>query len=369
MRTPHLGGMYMRMIVEPRFLEGSRRRSDLVGEGGALVCRPTAGERGPGIALGPLEGDPRETPDDDVDIALGRSLSADAEVPYLSCFTSVRDALLGILGARERPLETRLVAFMEVADRVSEYFDENSTSVDAAQLAADLRVEFGPPPRDAQSHVDLMASRVARYYLRECDVQRSTRLGRLVEKVRLAYGRPVAAQRWSLLTEGEALAACGGEGFEASVRVMAPPLPPWDEEMVLRSYRSRRALLLLSHGRRLERAFTNYCLNHLLVERYIDWPNLRAYARDLALRIATARFLSFSHPSVGAAWEVGRDGPESREVEGEAWTVQAVDHAVAETFQCISRVSEPVAYLDQLRRSTGIDDAVGPAALAALVMI
>lgn len=367
----------MRMMVEPREQEREGRR----GDGGEYGSSRT----GPGVVSARLRDEgsddellrPRGFLDDFEPTFVDRPLAdaaTTADVPYVSCFTGVRDGLLRVLAARDRSLEARLVAFMEIADRLSEYFDENSASVDVRQLATDLEPEEPLERSDDPRIVDVMIARVARFYFREYRARGERGLDRLVDQVRVTYGRPALAE-WSALTEAEALAIyAGGTPGRPSRRSAAsapftPSAPCWDDETLIRAYRRRRALLLLSHGRRVERAFTNYCLHHLLVEHYIDWPNLRAYARDLALRIASARFLLFSHPGISAAWELDGEGPESREVEGEAWSEQVVDRVLAETFRCVTRAAERGACLEELRRSTRVDESAGASGLVALVSL
>ncbi len=366
-----LEGGRMRMMVEPREQERERRREDH-----REHENPRTGPYHPPTRLRAATSEeelpgPRELPDD-LELAFADRALADlataSDVPYVSCFTGVRDGLLRVLGSCERSLEARLVALVEIADRLSEYFDENSAAVDVQQLASDLEPDEPREHRDDPRLVDLMIARVARFYLQEYRAASTFGLGRLVNQVRFTYGRP-AERGWSTLTEAEALAICAGRRPGRSSRHPAAPSPTWDDEIVIRAYRRRRALLLLSHGRRVERAFTNYCLHHLLVEHYVDWPNLRAYARDLALRVASARFLLFSHPGVSAAWELDGEGPESREVEGEAWSEQVVDRALAETFRCVTRAAEGVSCLEELRRSTRVDEVAGAAGLVALLSV
>lgn len=286
--------------------------------------------------------------------------------PYADHFELVRDALLGILSREDRSIEARLEALVNVAERVSSYFNEHSEAFDTfalrARLEQDFKEAFAPRARRAAGLDDLMAVRVGAYFLDEHAVDRSSRLGRLVEKIRRKYERKLERHHFEALDDGEALAACGVRSPR-----LAEKLGRRDPESLLRTYRARRALMRLGHGRRLERYFTNYCLNYVLVERYVDYPSLRDYARDLALCLAALRFLLFSNPGICIPWEGEAEGPESREVEGEGWSSLAVDGAAVETFQSFTRAIERSSLLADLRRATRIDDTPGATGLLGLV--
>ncbi len=293
--------------------------------------------------------------------------SHDGSGAYFEQFELVRDGLLAILSREERSIEARLEALVDVAERVSGYFNEETETFDTAALRVRLEADFGeafaPRARRAAGLDDLMAVRVGVYFLDEYCPERSARLGRLVEKIRRKYERKMERSQFEVLDDGEALAACGSRGQ----RALEPKSGRRDAESLLRTYRARRALMRLGHSRRLEQYFTNYCLNYVLVERYLDWPSLRDYARDLALCLAALRFLLFSHPGICIPWEGNAEGPESREVEGEGWSTAAVDTAAVETFQALTRAMESSSLLAELRRATRIDDTPGATGLLGLV--
>lgn len=296
-----------------------------------------------------------------------RGGALDAGRPFLECSALVREGLLRLLGAAERSIEVRLSTLMEVADRVSGYFHENAAAVDREQLVSDLYACPGSSPRTPTTWTDVMALRVARFYLEQFRAAADTGLGRLVERVRGRYGRTAPMARPERLTEAEVLAVCGAR--VTSGRPFGARCESWDDEVVLRTHRSRRALLLLTHGQRIERFYADYCLHHILVNDYTDWPDLRSYARDLALRVASLRFLLCSHPSLTTSAECSAEGPESRELEGELGPVQNLDAVLSETSQCVNRGLEEGDLFLELRRATRIDEVPGPVGLSGLVSL
>lgn len=288
----------------------------------------------------PLHGHLAEAPDDSVSALEGcftdlETRPLDRGLPYLVCFPTVRDGLLRILAARQKPVEARLVALMDVCERLSTYFDENSTGVDERRLLADLDGAFVSSFRPSAFWADTMAECVARFYLWECAADGPPRFLELLRRVRRRYGAAFAPGR------------------------------SWDSSAMLRAYRRRRARVLLCHGPRFDRSVTDYCLNRLLVEPYVDWPDLRAYAIDLALRIASFRFFLFSHPAVWCAYHEAPSTP--REEVNDDWGKRSFDKAVAETFRSLERAWEASALLAGLRESTGIGHVPGPAGLCGLV--
>lgn len=286
--------------------------------------------------------------------------------PYRRHFEQVRNAFLRILGQRERSIEARLEALVSVAEQVSDYFHEQVLDAEPFVLADRLESDFGaafmPRTRRVAGLDDVMALRVGAFFLDDYEIDRSTRLGQLVERIRSKYERTAAASVPGELEDGEALAAPGVIDRLGDTKEMRR-----DARGLLRLYRSRRASIRLGHPRAVERYFTNYCLNYVMVEPYFAWPDLKAYARDLALTVAALRFLLFSHPGVCVPWEGASDGPEARDVEGDAWSTAALERAAVETFQALCRSAEQTALLEKLRRATGIDDTPGAIGLLGLV--
>lgn len=300
---------------------------------------------------------------------LQRTPGRDAD-PYMTWGPTVREGLLGLMARPSPSVEARLSAFMDLCDRLSGYFHENATHVDREQLLGELEGGLAPRSRLPSAWADTMAVRLARFYLETYRPDPRDRLGRLVVRVRAGYRR-----RWQLLpnaglTEAEALAACHqGRAESCAADVDSARGEHLEIDVVLRRYRSRRALVLLGHGRRIEHWFSSHCLNYLLVESYQDWPDLRAYARDLALRVASVRFLLFSHPALVASCDAGGEGPESLELEGEVWSAETLESAASETFQCVARACEGQGLLDALRKATRVDEVPSAAALCGLVTL
>ncbi len=286
--------------------------------------------------------------------------------PYFAQYQLVQEALLRILSQEGRSIEARLEALVSVAEAVSAYFHEN-TAEDEALLESRLRGDFGaafaPRARRTAGLDDVMALRVGQYFLEEHRMDRATRLGRLVERIRKKFERAMGSAVLTSLEDGEALAACD----RRLGRAAEPAAGRRDARSVLRLYRARRASMRLGHSRRIERYFTNFCRNYVLVEPYFSWPNLQAYARDLALCMASLRFLLFSHPGACVPWGNGGEGAESRDVEGDAWSTAALDSAAVETFQALTRSVEQTSLLEELRHATRIDDTPGAIGLLGLV--
>jgi|SRR5690606_13881340 len=259
----------------------------------------------------------------------------DRGLPYLVCFPTVRDGLLRILAAPQETLDARLVALMDVCQRLSTYFDENSTGVDERRLLDDLDGAFASSFRPSAFWADTMAERVAHFYLWECTADGPPHFVELLQRVRRRYGADGA------------------------------PEQRWNSGAVLRAYRRRRARVLLCHGSRFDRSVTDYCLNRVLVEPYVDWPDLRAYAIDLALRIASFRFFLFSHPAVWCAYHEAPSASDDEANDG--WVGRSFDKTAAETFRSLERAWETPGLLTRLRESTGIGHVPGAAGLCGLV--
>ncbi len=281
------------------------------------------------------------------DLPLEDQRGVDATTPYLAQYELVQDGLLRILSREGRSIEARLEALLGVAERVSTYFHQHTENADAPGLAAQLKRDFdeafAPRARRTNGLDDVMALRVGQYFLDEHRVDRTSRLGRLVERIRKKYERAVGAPELTSLEDGEALTACDRRAMRAAEASGGRN----DGRRVLGLYRARRASMRLGHSRRIERYFTNYCRNYVLVDPYFKWPDLQHYARDLALCLESLRFLLFSHPGVCVPW--GNVGAEPRDVEGDAWSTAALDTAAVETFQALSRSLEQTSLLEELR--------------------
>jgi lysine-N-methylase len=290
---------------------------------------------------------------------------ADEACPYRAHYELVQTALLRVLSQEGKSIEARLEALVSVAELVSAYFHEH-TAGDVALLEEQLQSDFGaaftPRARRTAGLDDVMALRVGQYFLDEHRVDGGTRLGRLVERIRRKYERSMSGTELGSLEDGEALAACGRRE-----RVADASGGLLDARGQLRLYRARRAFMRLGHSRRIERYFTNYCLNYVVSEPYYRWPDLQHYARDLALCLAALRFLLFSHPGVCVPWGNVSEGAEPREIEGDAWSTAALDTAAIETFQALTRSVERTSLLDDLRKATRIDDTPGTIGLLGLV--
>jgi lysine-N-methylase len=271
----------------------------------------------------------------------------DPTSPYLAQYELVQEALLRILSQEGKSVEGRLEALAGVAERVSGYFHQETAEADAPRLAAQLSRDFAeafkPRTRRTTGLDDVMALRVGQYFLDEHRVDRASRLGRLVERIRKKYERAVGGPELTSLEDGEALTACD----RRALRTTETSAGRRDGRGMLGLYRARRASMRLGHSRRIERYFTNYCRNYVLVEPYFRWPNLQHYAGDLALCLASLRFLLFSHPGVCVPW--GTVGAEPRDVEGDAWSTAALDSAAVETFQALTRSVEQTTLLEELR--------------------
>jgi hypothetical protein len=290
--------------------------------------------------------------------------------PYVTWGPIVRETLLGLLARPSPTVEVRLTAFMELCDRLSGYFHENAIHVDREQLLGELDTAFAPRSRAPSTWADVMVGRVARFYLETYRPEPRERLGELVARVRAGYRCRWPVPPAARLTEAEALADCEQRWSERrGAEPDARPGERFEYDAIVRRYRRRRALVLLGHGRRIEHWFSSHCLNYLLVESYQDWPDLRAYARDLALRVASVRFLLFSHPALLEATDAGEEGPDSRQVEGEVSSAATLDAAAAETFQSVARACESQRLLEALREAARVDDVPGAAGLCDLVTL
>jgi hypothetical protein len=98
-------------------------------------------------------------------------------------------------------------------------------------------------------------------------------------------------------------------------------------------YDRRKQAISAQHAGRIEQYFTNFCQNFVLREPFFDYRDLRQYIQELVLRVASLRFLLFSHPAVHAYSTSGDSAPSVADRD-------TLDTSAIETFQSFAREIE-----------------------------
>jgi lysine-N-methylase len=202
---------------------------------------------------------------------------------YLSEFDRVRDALMKILSNRALPLGDRLGMLVVLSDQLNPVLVKGRAA-DETALQAELEratsEAFGAELSSALSDVGASG--------------RATHV--LLSFILVIYGSSVGPRLQKLL-EG-VVATYENSGAFASGSQFGGLLSETHFRNVAAAYETRRNELLEHHHARIDTYFTNYCLNFVMQTPFFDQNDLRLYVRELLLRVATLRFLFFSHPDV-----------------------------------------------------------------------
>lgn len=205
--------------------------------------------------------------------------TVDGEVPYLTPFLQVREALITATRDRSVPVAGRLYAIAAFAERVAAYRRDAKT-LDTKALTAEL-AELRRPERVAE-----LAAAFA---------------GLPVDGEALTVVMGMIHLRWSATAAFARVVTKVAKHTGDQVGVPDPG-DPWRHLLAIGAKRiwqahiaARKALSPLQ-TERLERYFENYAANFWLQDWYPLSPSLLQHSLQLFLRIALVRYLLLGHP-------------------------------------------------------------------------
>jgi lysine-N-methylase len=267
----------------------------------------------------------RFAPDDDFTLSRPALVLRGKNDAMRTHFREVRDALIQAISQRDLHATDRLGVLLMLSNRMPKAFRAGGR-VDPEELQRSLAFALDPalsaevtpalagiPPRGPA------ALTLVSFILCIFPASEGGRLADLINKLRQDCARlvelPLDSVSDALLSKAQ---------FDA----------------LSAEYEARRDAAQSLFADRTDMYFTNYCINHLLCAPFLDQVNLRVYVEDLVVRVATLRFLFFSHPLVTAA--VAQADRDAAEV--------TLDRAAVETFQAFAReVEHSRFYLARLR--------------------
>ena len=194
--------------------------------------------------------------------------------PYDLAIDRVRRALLELLARSEFSLSTRLSVLGCLADRLSPFFHRGGTC-DPERLEQALEAVSRPEVMTALdgelASIALPVELSSAIVLHILGARLKTQAG--------SFGRLVDAIARSFASSGENTVD-GGRLFA--------------------HYIVRRDAWERAHAVRIDRYFTNYAMGWLFAEWYTSSDDLVSHLTKLFVRVATLRFLFFTHPALAA---------------------------------------------------------------------
>ena len=238
-------------------------------------------------------------------------VTPDDEVPYLTPFVHVRDAVIAICRDASVPIASRLYAIAALGERVQPFFRRDATTHEPERLVHEL-LEVRKPEVMAELHAQLTASPIDGAAL-------SSVMGMIHSRLTAApaFKRVVGVVARHL---GEAAG-------------VTDPGDPWKQLMALGPQRiwdahiERREALSALQTERLERYLERYAANYFLQDWYPLSPTLLEHAMQLLLRVALIRYLLLAHPGFTPTADVAQ--LDRAAVEVVYATTRAYDHSEA----------------------------------------
>ncbi len=236
-------------------------------------------------------------------------VTPDDEVPYLTPFVGVRDALIAMCTDTTVPLASRLYATAALGERVGSFFHRAATTHEPEKLAHEL-AEIRRPEVMAELHAQLTASPID-----------GAALGSVMGMIQ------------SRLTAAPAFTRVVGTIARHLAQGVPDPGDPWKQLMALGPQRiwaahlARRKELSAAQTARLERYFERYAANYWLQDWYPLSSTLLDHVMQLLLRVALLRYLLLAHPDFTPTADVAQ--LDRAAVEVFYATTRAYDHSEA----------------------------------------
>lgn len=220
-------------------------------------------------------------------IKIRLEVEPDGEVPYLTSFPLVRDALVELSTSPGFSVASRLYFIAVLADRIGAFYRRDATQHEPERLVQEL-AEIKRPEVQAELHAKRGAS--------------SPMDGLALQLAQgLMYSRLDAAPAFARVamlaarthTEAAGLGGIGGGGDMLKVLSKIPPDVLW------RSHMERRVHLGPAQTARVDQYLERYCRSYWLQDWYPQSPTVLEHTMLLLLRVTLIKFLLIAHPALG----------------------------------------------------------------------